>query len=901
MLSLQVLPAALVALLWALPAFAVTSSSANDPFRAIATQVVRPPKLPVCCLKPLMSPEPVGDEVFLSFEEWKAKQFVIQEQAKAKERSDVLNRYLNGSKGSGDSREVASPSSVDSPIEGEPLYTDETAKSQLTEPLSPHFRVPLTDRFNYASLDCSARIHASHRSAKSASSILSSKRDRYMLSPCNPRSGEKKFIVVELCEDIRIDTVQLANFEFFSGVFKEFSISVIKTYTGKDDDEWTLAGTYKAKNVRGVQSFHPPTSLRDFYRYIRIDFVSHYSNEFYCPVSLLRVYGLTHLEQWKWDMWEEQSRAKRDEKDKAVDPQFPPPTVQIVMDGTMSLNASPNIVETGVTTDASENATTMDIASKPPTQLSDSITMLTPSLSVTMAGNTKPGALVVSGSIGPATRSSKSTTPSAASTTNAINESSTTIQNSSSLPLHPISKSTPTALSSTKTLSTQRNQVSKPSLENSAMPNTVSSLPRTTTSITVPFSSSAMISSSVHTTPSNVASAPVISPPAITIGGGGESIYRTIMNRLTALEANHTLYTRYLEQQTSGVRDVLKRLGEDIGRLEGIGRAQAVTFQRAVNEWEARQRKLQMDYGELMLRIEYLSDEIVLEKRLGIAQLCLLLAVLVFMGLTRGSRGEPLMMHGQKSMREWGKRHLSFSGDWTTRFGRGRNRTRSPPKPHPDVKPLPEIINEGVKIAFPSKEIWNREPLEMSDRNNLPTTSDLHTRLDSRSRTPSVRNRHHHRPVTPTLSAFRPRQLQRSNSQGGGTQHSPGSGGTITVPTSARKWAKTPHLHEVRKGDGRYPRKRDYGRSERENEIDDIFSVPATAPAIVSRYGRREDSPNLSLLDSEIKDKAPKLLVEQAKSDDGEGDPWVDTEESEAEWDTKMELGRTITFSGNEH
>jgi Sad1 / UNC-like C-terminal len=52
------------------------------------------------------------------------------------------------------------------------------------------------------------------------------------------------------------------------------------------------------------QSFHLPTSIRDFYRYIRIDFHSHYSNEYYCPISLLRVYGPTHLEQWKWDTWE---------------------------------------------------------------------------------------------------------------------------------------------------------------------------------------------------------------------------------------------------------------------------------------------------------------------------------------------------------------------------------------------------------------------------------------------------------------------------------------------------------------------------------------------------------------------------------------------------------------------
>lgn len=74
-----------------------------------------------------------------------------------------------------------------------------------------------------------------------------------------------------------------------------------------------------------------------------------------------------------------------------------------------------------------------------------------------------------------------------------------------------------------------------------------------------------------------------------------------------------------------------------------------------------------------------LFSQIILEKRLGIAQLCLMLAVLVFMGLTRGSRGEPLIVHSQRTMREWGKRHLSFSGDWKTRFGRGRNGTRSSP------------------------------------------------------------------------------------------------------------------------------------------------------------------------------------------------------------------------------
>lgn len=77
-----------------------------------------------------------------------------------------------------------------------------------------------------------------------------------MLSPCATKTAngkeESHFVIVELCEDIRIDTVQLANFEFFSGAFKDFTVSVAKTYT-PDVPEWTTAGTYQARNIRGVQ------------------------------------------------------------------------------------------------------------------------------------------------------------------------------------------------------------------------------------------------------------------------------------------------------------------------------------------------------------------------------------------------------------------------------------------------------------------------------------------------------------------------------------------------------------------------------------------------------------------------------------------------------------------------
>ena len=238
----------LVSLQVALSVLAVKASSSptsfNDQFRAIVlVHRTQRPEPPLCCLKPLPTADPPEgpEDILLSFEEWKskhvhpgpptvpAKAAVETSDSDAPSKSNVQNADVP-------------------PLDAQFLLADSSYPGS-DDTLPPHFLVPITDRFNYASMDCSARIHTSHKSAKSASSILSSKKDKYMLSPC---SADDQFVVVELCDDIRIDTVQLANFEFFSGVFKDFSVSVAKTYTGTNEG-WTPAGTYLAKNVRGVQ------------------------------------------------------------------------------------------------------------------------------------------------------------------------------------------------------------------------------------------------------------------------------------------------------------------------------------------------------------------------------------------------------------------------------------------------------------------------------------------------------------------------------------------------------------------------------------------------------------------------------------------------------------------------
>ncbi|KAL0947650.1 hypothetical protein HGRIS_013737 [Hohenbuehelia grisea] len=843
------LPATLLALLFASPALA-TSTSNNDPLRALALRATpKPTPLPVCCLKPL---DPQEDDVLLlSFEEWKAKQ-LQNAQAEARVNGGDAGNHSQQAGGSGgegkatgggwDGRElgvVPVDSSSSSPeASGVPI-----------EELMPHFRVPITDRFNYASTDCSARVHASHRTAKSSSSILTSKRDKYMLSPC----GEKRqFVIVELCEDIRIDTVQLANFEFFSGVFKEFSVSVAKTYTS-DGDGWVDAGRFVAKNARGVQSFHPPPSLRDFYRYLRIDFHSHYGNEYYCPVSLLRVYGLTHLEEWKWEVWEAESKAKKQGNSIVISR-----TAEAIVVQPSTEASAVDVPSSTPQVQPAVSVSSLPASQSPAASASDT----SPSTSVNGAANvvkstessmpeTAPSAIPVSSSNSPMASSAPVVFQSAFESASTINQSDSTnhASDSSSTSQAP-SQSEPSQASAVIPLSSDATASASPypAAENpneqsigeepSSAPGPVqspsksSSPPTQASSQTVQLNnSSSQVQPSLSPSPVATASPSPSVPPSqphqanpnsMNLNpSGGESIYRTIMNRLTALEVNHTLYTRYVEEQIGGVREVLRRLTEDVGRLEGIGKGQAQMYLRSMREWESHKDRLDHQYEELLHRVNYLADEVVLEKRLGIAQLCLLIAVLVFMGLTRGSRAgelviQPMLSHNSASrgsIREWSRRQLNLSGDWVSRLGRNRSRRRSlvdltePSKEKRSRSLRSEDSGPtgagDYKVAFPSKG-----------------AAQLREEARARSRTPSLRRtpasriaaQQHHwgTPATTRSGAVRP-LVYRANSLGDrrqvaaavaavragvGIQPSGSwAGGLAASEKSAKRWARSAHLH----------------------------------------------------------------------------------------------------------
>ncbi|KAJ1821211.1 hypothetical protein LPJ60_002759 [Coemansia sp. RSA 2675] len=179
----------------------------------------------------------------------------------------------------------------------------ETVQSDAASPPPPQFppeqlrRDPkaLKERFNYASSDCAAVVLKANREARGLTSILNSKKDMYMLNECSARS---KFVIVELCDDILVDTIVMGNYEFFSSTFRDTMVYVSDRYPPKENSTWTLLGHFQAHNSRDAQVF-PVIDPKLWARYLKVEFLTHYGHEFYCPLTVLKVYGATQMEQYR--------------------------------------------------------------------------------------------------------------------------------------------------------------------------------------------------------------------------------------------------------------------------------------------------------------------------------------------------------------------------------------------------------------------------------------------------------------------------------------------------------------------------------------------------------------------------------------------------------------------------
>ena len=152
-----------------------------------------------------------------------------------------------------------------------------------------------------------------------------------MLNSCSSRI----WFVIELCEHIKINELQIANFELFSNVPRQFRVYASERYlaTTANSNNWPnkyFLGVYEAANTRAIQSFfikdtllkahnkdmtaetnsenesngeikqqqqQQLTSMSLYVKYIKFEMLSHYGQEHFCPLSLVRIFGTSIVDE----------------------------------------------------------------------------------------------------------------------------------------------------------------------------------------------------------------------------------------------------------------------------------------------------------------------------------------------------------------------------------------------------------------------------------------------------------------------------------------------------------------------------------------------------------------------------------------------------------------------------
>ncbi|KAF9336057.1 hypothetical protein BG006_009847 [Podila minutissima] len=539
------------------------------------------------------------------------------------------------------------------------------------------------DRFNHASATCAASVVKASKDATSIMAILNEGKDNYMLNKC---STKEKFFVVELCEEILVDAFILGNYEFFSSTFKDFVVSVNR-YPPRDDG-WSVLGHFQARNTRDAQVFRPATP--QLATYIRFDFVSHYGNEYYCPVTLLRVYGATALEQLKQEEEEEKriameekkqaelEKAKQAELEDAEDddddtevPEVPPgskdePT-STPQEHVVALNEAVDVDEDRQDTTEhpplKETTGTPDMDSppleegNPHDELAGSHELDLEDFPQKTADSDSPGLF--------SEHSNESTY--------IIPEWPTDVDQHTGEPTPTDAPLPSTAILETETVTQPSEQLSSdilpplPSTSPASMQDdsdwknvdlgiiTLSQKTRPT-HLSKPPSASKGSASGVGITGAS-ATDPVTSHAVPSPGHSSqESVYKNIVNRLKVLELNSSLSYLYLEEQsnifnevidssTQKINQLVNHLNEANRRLELLGRKyDQLSYSYRVHV-EVDGEKRRKDFLNLSNQVHVLGAQVLFQRQLFVVAVITVITVFVFVTLTKSSTMHYAIQH----------------------------------------------------------------------------------------------------------------------------------------------------------------------------------------------------------------------------------------------------------------
>jgi len=623
---------------------------------------------------------PLDNANFLSFEDWKRQNLV-----KSGQSPDNLDTRSHPS--NGDRKRPGINNALDTLGEEGEIELDfsgfgashdkpshETPSTGSSDPSNAHSSLSsqtarskdagktCKERTNYASFDCAATILKSNSESKSGSSILVENKDSYMLSKC---SAKNKFVIVELCSDILVDTIVLANYEFFSSIFRHFRISVSDRYPVKME-KWKDLGTFEARNTREVQAFLIENPLI-WARYLRIEFLTHYGNEYYCPVSLLRVHGTTMMDEFRHQ--EEIARGELPDDDVVVEADVPaqmtvPQEPQAETTNTEKSIIQPDsstvaevpepTVETrrnSFTTSSSTSHEDLDESSVSSNtlQLFDPSTIAYPTCATEDESSTTSPSINSRHTPKPAEGSPTSTQRISAVATESVkgthNSEDSEALNSSSSTQQDTRKTLSTA-NETDSVTGSASTGNQPASSNKTTTTTASPSARAKDDASTASHSKSILPVTNSTRPpTSGTNAPPAQPST------QESFFKSVHKRLQQLESNSTLSLQYIEEQSRILRDAFSKVEKRqvasttkflshlnstvMGELQGFRQAYDQLWQSTVIELEGQREQYQREMLALSTRLTLVADELVWQKRMGIVQSTLLLLCLALVLFNR--------------------------------------------------------------------------------------------------------------------------------------------------------------------------------------------------------------------------------------------------------------------------
>lgn len=480
------------------------------------------------------------------------------------------------------------------------------------------------ERFNYASFDCAATVLKTNPECKGSSSVLVENKDSYMLNECR---AQNKFLILELCDDILVDTVVLANYEFFSSIFRTFKVSVSDRYPAKPD-QWKELGVYEGRNTREVQAFAVENPLI-WARYLKIELLTHYGSEFYCPLSLIRVHGTTMMEEYKHD-WDG-SRIDEVLGETTAEPSY------VAVENETELASDPLTVEVGQTVETEEK----DKDIHAPIETSPN-----PQAEIEMAlfkGRVEIPDFCPVIEVPPVVTGSGNFTGSAQTHVVAANA---------------------TIISGDSYSSVQPSAVVGSSKETGDVQKTVepATVNVTSTKQTDPASVERNATAETETKPSIVPKEeqistpesirPTVTQPPSPNPTTQESFFKSVNKRLQMLESNSTLSLLYIEEQSRILRDAFskvekRQLAKTISFLENLNttvRSELKQFRQqyeevwksVASEFDHQNIQYHQEIYSLSRQMSVLADELVFQKRVSVVQSVM---VLFCFGLVLFSRG----------------------------------------------------------------------------------------------------------------------------------------------------------------------------------------------------------------------------------------------------------------------